>query len=58
MSGSLVHDSCEDLEKDAEPPHVDDSDILILDRGLFDAVCWLRFMERLERIRPQERQSD
>jgi predicted NUDIX family phosphoesterase len=45
------------LEKTQNPPHVDDPDILILDRGLFDAICWLRFMERLERIRPHERQT-
>ena len=44
------------LEKTHNPPRVDDPDILILDRGLFDALCWLRLMERLERVRPKERQ--
>jgi predicted NUDIX family phosphoesterase/thymidylate kinase len=45
------------LEKTQNPPRIDDPDILILDRGLFDAICWLRLMERLERIRPEERQG-
>jgi predicted ATPase len=45
------------LEKTQNPPRIDDPDILILDRGLFDALCWLRLMERLERIRPEERQT-
>jgi len=45
------------LEKTQNPPRIDDPDILILDRGLFDALCWLRLMERLERIRPEERRG-
>jgi predicted ATPase len=45
------------LERAHQPPRPDDPDILILDRGLFDALCWLRLMERLERIRPAERQA-
>ena len=45
------------LEKTHNPTRLDDPDILILDRGLFDALCWLRLMERLERIRPKERQA-
>ena len=44
------------LEKTQNPHGFDDPDILILDQGLFDALCWLRLMERLERIRPEERQ--
>ncbi len=44
------------LERTRNPPRLDDPDILILDRGLFDTFCWLRLMERLERIRPKERQ--
>ena len=44
------------LEKTHNPPEFDDPDILILDRGLFDALCWFRLMERLEQIRPKERQ--
>jgi predicted NUDIX family phosphoesterase len=43
------------LEKTQEPPHVDDPHILFLDRGLFDAICWLTMMERLARIRPEDR---
>jgi predicted NUDIX family phosphoesterase len=45
------------LERTQNPSRVDDPDILILDRGLFDALCWLRLMERLERIRPKDRQA-
>jgi predicted NUDIX family phosphoesterase len=30
---------------------------LILDRGLFDSVCWLTLMERLERIRTEDRKA-
>jgi predicted NUDIX family phosphoesterase len=44
------------LEKTQNPPGPEDPHILILDRGLFDSVCWLMLMERLERIRPQERE--
>jgi predicted NUDIX family phosphoesterase len=45
------------LEKTQNPPGIDDPDILILDQGLFDALCWLKLMERLERIRPEERRG-
>jgi predicted NUDIX family phosphoesterase len=44
------------LEKTQNPPRPDDPHILILDRGLFDSVCWLALMERLERIRAEDRQ--
>src|SRR5713101_5845919 len=44
------------LEKTQEPPRGDDPHILILDRGLFDAICWLRMMERLARIRSHDRE--
>ena len=43
------------LEKTQNPPRPEDPHILILDRGLFDSICWLALMERLERIRPQDR---
>jgi predicted NUDIX family phosphoesterase/thymidylate kinase len=43
------------LEKTQNPPGFDGPDILIVDQGLFDALCWLRLMEHLERIRPEER---
>lgn len=45
------------LEKTQTPPRADDPDILILDRGLFDAVAWLGMMERLARIRKEEREA-
>lgn len=38
------------LEKTQEPPRSDDAQILFLDRGIFDAICWFRVMERLCRI--------
>jgi predicted NUDIX family phosphoesterase len=44
------------LERTQDPPRHDDPQILILDRGLFDSICWLTMMERLARIRPAERQ--
>jgi predicted NUDIX family phosphoesterase len=44
------------LEKTQNPPRPDDPHILILDRGLFDSVCWLALMERLERVRAEDRQ--
>ncbi len=43
------------LEKTQNPPRPDDPHILILDRGLFDSVCWLTLMERLERVRTEDR---
>jgi len=45
------------LEKTQNPPRADDPHILILDRGLFDSICWLTLMERLERIRPEDRRT-
>ncbi|HVU28369.1 MAG TPA: NUDIX domain-containing protein [Verrucomicrobiae bacterium] len=44
------------LEKTQNPPRPDDPHILILDRGLFDSICWLSLMEHLERIRSEERE--
>ena len=43
------------LEKTQIPPRADDPQILILDRGIFDSLCWLRTMETLNRLRPEER---
>ncbi|MDO8140456.1 MAG: NUDIX domain-containing protein [Candidatus Brocadiales bacterium] len=43
------------LEKTQNPPRPDDPQILILDRGIFDSICWLRMMERLQRLRTAER---
>jgi len=45
------------LDKTQNPPRVDDPDILFLDRGVFDAVCWLALLERLGRITPDDRKK-
>src|SRR5216684_8247444 len=45
------------LEKTQIPPRPDDPEILILDRGLFDSIAWLEMMERLARIRREERET-
>jgi predicted NUDIX family phosphoesterase len=45
------------LENTQDPPRFDDPHILILDRGLFDSICWLRMMERLSRIRGADRKK-
>ena len=44
------------LEKTQEPPRSDDPQILFLDRGLFDSICWLTMMERISRIRSEDRE--
>lgn len=44
------------LEKTQDPPRQDDPEILILDRGLFDSIAWLRMMENLARLRVLERE--
>lgn len=44
------------LEKTQEPPSPDAPQILILDRGLFDSICWLQMMEQLVRLRPADRE--
>ena len=44
------------LEKTQNPPRADDPQILFLDRGLFDSICWLTMMERISRIRKAERE--
>lgn len=45
------------LEKTQDPPHIDDPHILILDRGIFDSICWLTMMDRLARIRNSDREN-
>lgn len=45
------------LEKTQEPPRADDAQILFLDRGIFDAICWFRVMERLCRVKSEDRQQ-
>ncbi len=42
------------LEKTQSPPRPDDPDLLILDRGLFDSVAWLRMMWKMARIKENE----
>lgn len=44
------------LEKTQDPPVADDPQILILDRGIFDSLCWLRMMEHLVRVRGPDRE--
>lgn len=44
------------LEKTQDPPRGDDPQILILDRGIFDSICWMTMMERLARIRGADRE--
>jgi len=44
------------LEKTQDPPRVDDPHVLILDRGLFDSICWLEMMEKLSRLRRDDRE--
>lgn len=43
------------LEKTQDPPRKDDPHILFLDRGIFDSICWITLMKRLERIRRTDR---
>ncbi len=45
------------LEKTQSPPRADDPDILFLDRGVFDSICWLSLLERLGRMRPEDESS-
>ena len=44
------------LEKTQNPPRDDDPQILFLDRGLFDSICWLTMMERISRLRKEEKE--
>lgn len=44
------------LEKTQTPPRPDDPQILFLDRGIFDSICWMTMMERISRIRSDERE--
>ena len=46
------------LDKTQTPPREDDPQILFLDRGIFDAVCWMNLMEReFSRLNAAERKS-
>lgn len=44
------------LEKTQDPPSQNDPEILILDRGIFDALSWMSMMEKMKRLRKQERE--
>ncbi len=44
------------LDKTQEPPIEGDPNVLILDRGLFDSICWLNVMEQTGRILPKDRE--
>ena len=44
------------LEKTQNPPLSEDPQILFLDRGMFDSICWMTMMERFARIREDQRQ--
>ena len=44
------------LEKTQNPPRPDDPQILFLDRGLFDSICWMTMMERISRVRTEDRE--
>lgn len=45
------------LEKTQDPPRSDDAQVLFLDRGILDALCWLQMMEHLSRIRKADREK-
>ena len=45
------------LEKTQNPPRQDDPDILFLDRGIFDSLCWFSLLEQLGRIRAADRKK-
>ena len=45
------------LENTQDPPRPDDPDVLVLDRGIFDAVCWLTMMDRLKRLSGADREA-
>lgn len=45
------------LEKTQEPPLNGDPNILLLDRGIFDSICWLSVMEQTARIVPKDKQA-
>jgi len=45
------------LEKTQEPPSASDPEILILDRGIFDSLSWMAMMEKMGRLRKEERET-
>jgi predicted NUDIX family phosphoesterase len=42
------------LEKTQVPPHENDPDIFLIDRGLFDSICWLKLLVRLKRLTKED----
>ena len=44
------------LEKTQNPPRPDDPQILFLDRGIFDSICWMTMMEQISRVREEDRE--
>lgn len=44
------------LEKTQNPPRPDDPQILFLDRGIFDSICWMTMMEQISRVRKEDRE--
>jgi predicted NUDIX family phosphoesterase len=42
------------LEKTQDPPTPTDPEILILDRGIFDALVWMNMMKKMGRLRSNE----
>ena len=45
------------IEKVQAKPKDDDPHIVILDRGIFDSVCWMRIMSKLSRLEQDQRQA-
>lgn len=45
------------LEKTQAPQRSDDPDVLILDRGVFDSICWFDVMSGLARIRREDKEK-
>ena len=45
------------LEKTQDPPSQNDPEILILDRGIFDSLSWMSMIEKMGRLRKEEREA-
>lgn len=43
------------LERTQAVPKADDPQIIILDRGIFDSLCWMRMMSKLSRLGDEDR---
>ena len=53
---TLCHSLAALLEDTQSPPAPNDPDILFLDRGIFDTTCWLSMLEKLSRLRKEDRE--